>query len=160
MCNKRYEIRHRKLWGLMGGDSDPDNMPVVISYFHKRANSSPAIYSYNVFTPPETQFKVLYEVDKALAQMQDKLFTKKLTKLRSGRKIRNTLRKDISEHNWTPDQTYDYFALMHYLRQCKKEGAKKCLLSGKEYAILNPETKKEKRKRQVNTALRRKIIDY
>lgn len=151
-----YEYRRHHLWKAY-----EDGMN-VISYLQP-----PSFYrklcrgvKKTVYQPPEQRFKILYEVDKALGQMQDLLFTKALTKTRSGKKVRKTLRKDIANRHWGQYDVYDHMALMHYLRQCKKEGAKKCLLSPKEFAILNPETKKQKREREINTTLKRKLIDY
>lgn len=107
-----------------------------------------------VFTPPESDFEVMYDLDKAMSLVVDKLFTKKVT-----RGVRCTPRKGFLEMK--EYETYVWISLLDYLRQCKRENSNKCLLSRKEIAILQPTlTKKEEKKRSINKALRDNFISY
>ncbi|CAL9979558.1 hypothetical protein VPHF99_0241 [Vibrio phage F99] len=102
------------------------------------------------FKPPESDFTILYDLDKAMSQMTDKVFTSKLTR---GRRV--TARKEFLDMK--PYEQYDYIALMEYIRQCIREGSKKCLLSKREWGMLQPpKTKKQQR----DDRLQRSLISY
>lgn len=47
---------------------------------------------------------------------------------------------------WKPYELGVYGALILYIKQCEDEGAKKCLLSKREFAMIFPKSKKRKRK--------------
>lgn len=120
----------------------------------KTSKGKPIPITGKVFTPPESDFEVMYDLDKAMSLVVDKLFTKKFT-----RGVRCTPRKEFLEMK--EYETYMWISLLDYLRQCKRENSNKCLLSRKEIAILQPTlTKKEEKKRSINKALRDNFISY
>lgn len=94
----------------------------VISYFCKREANQPEVTGIE-FKPPETVYEQLWDTDKVIALLKDKMLTK------SG-----TVRKKIFDKpEW---EMYNYAALFHYLTQAKQEKANKVLLSKKEVAML------------------------
>lgn len=103
------------------------------------------------FKPPESDFTILYDLDKAMGQVVDKIFTKQVTRNR-----RTTMRKDFLD--MPAYDTYTWISLLDYLRQCKREGNySKCLLSKKEWSMLQPpKTKKQQR----DDRLQRNMISY
>ena len=165
MCNKWYEKRHNRLKGFTR-DEESGEWGTCISYFcrenpdwetfpedwvktYKEGRPRKPITGVT-FKPPENDFTILYDVSKATSQLQDKIFTKKLTK---GRRV--TMREGFLEMK--SYEQYDYIVLMEYLRQCIREDSKKCLLSKREWFILQPPlTKKQERDKR----LQKRVINY
>ena len=143
-----YEYRRNHQWKCY--PNEDDGYTKVISYLTPKLRGQQYDVRGVVFEPPESHFTVMYDLTKAMSQVMDKIFTKKLTK---GRRI--TMRKeflDMPEYD-----TYTWVALLDYLRQCKREGSKSCLLSRKEVAILQPVlTKKQERDKRLN----KQMINY
>lgn len=148
MTSQRYEDREKKIWVEMTTrDEGDENNHKVYSYFKKQDKGQRVTIKSKVFCPPESDFTILYDLDKAIALVQDKIFTKKLTR---GRRV--TMRKDFLD--MPPYETYTWLSLMDYLKQCKREGSKKCLLSKKEVAMIMPTlTKKQERDKRLNQKL-------
>ncbi|AUR86287.1 hypothetical protein NVP1084O_080 [Vibrio phage 1.084.O._10N.261.49.F5] len=132
-----YEYRRDNLWKVYPKEEGDDRYANIISYFVKKDRSQQ--YDINGIVS-EKPFEILYDVDKAITQLQDVLFTKK----RTGR-VRGTYRKDFLDN--CERQSYEWFALMHYLRQAKIDGANKVLLTKQEFAMIAP-TKPTKQKRK------------
>ncbi len=153
-----YQWRHNNLWQDSGGYND-EGVKVkgyTISYWlPKTRGQSYDIASWNVFKPPVYDFEVLMDTKKVMSQLLDKIFTKAKTECRDGKKRRITPRKEFLEMK--EYEQYDFIALMEYVKQCTKEGSKKCLLTRKEAGIIaKPVTKKEAVKRR----MARNVIGY
>ncbi|CAM0063423.1 hypothetical protein VPHK460_0251 [Vibrio phage K460] len=159
----RYEERRWKLQTL-DNTSKEDSKGLCVSYFcpenpdwetfpkewvkdYKEGRPRKPVTRVE-FKPPESDFTILYDLDKAINQMTDKVFTSKLTR---GRRV--TTRKEFLDMK--PYEQYDYIALMEYLRQCKREGGyNKCLLSKKEWGMIQPKlTKKQERDKRLSKNL-------
>ncbi|CAH9014626.1 conserved hypothetical protein [Vibrio phage 424E50-1] len=153
-----YQWRHNNLWQDAGGYND-EGVKVqgyTISYWvPKTRGQSYDITSWKVFKPPVYDFEVLMDTKKAMSLLVDRIFTGTRTVCSDGKKRRITPRKEflaMKEY-----EQYDYIAIMEYLKQCTKEGSKKCLLSKKEASIIaKPVTKKEAIKRR----MARNVIGY
>lgn len=148
MCNQRYEDREKGIWKEMCTNDEGDvNKHKVYSYFFKQDRGQRVTITSKVFQPPEQDFTILYDLGKAMGQVVDKIFTTKLTK---GRRV--TMRKDFLD--MPPYDTYTWISLLEYLRQCRKEGHTKCLLSKKEYSMIQPKlTKKQERDKRLSKNL-------
>ena len=141
-----YEKKSVGIYNEMKSDDDLSD-PNVINFFCPKTpdwNTFPKkwVDGYKEHKPdkevtgtvkiiPETHFDRKFETLKAIALLEDKLFTTK----RTGGK-RQTLRKKMEDI--APYEQYDYAALMMYLRQCYQEKSKYCLLSRKELAMILP----------------------
>lgn len=151
MCNQKYTDREKGIWKEMcTNDEDDQNKHKVISYFQKKGHGQRFDIDGTVYIPKEQDFTVMYDAEKAFNLMIDRLYIKKTIKGK-----RCTLRKGVLEE--FERSSYDWAALLHYLRQAYEEGTGKVVLSRKEYAMLHkPKTKKEKR----DSRLKRSIVQY
>ncbi len=114
-----YEEKHEKLRKDLW--SPDDEHPVrVVSFFCKRKSNEPEITG-KVFKAHETQFELVCDVSKVIALLNAKMRYKR---------------------SWKEHEVYDYGVLLDYLTYCQDGGYKKCLLSKKEWAILQPNKKK------------------
>ena len=96
------------------------------------------------FKPPESDFTILYDLNKAMSQVVDRIFTKQVT---GGRRV--TMRKDFLD--MPVYDTYTWISLLDYLRASYREGEDTVLLSRKEVAMLQPpKTKKQQRDERLN----------
>lgn len=128
MTSQAYEDRPKRIFKEMCSPDDEPNTVKVISFFCKRESNQPEV-SGVVMKPPETRYELVCELNKVIALLEDKLFTKS-----------RTLRKsmlDLKDY-----QIYDYAALMHYLEQAKNEGCKRVLISKREFAMIQKSIKK------------------
>ena len=131
-----YEYRRENLWKVYPKEEGDDKYANIISYFVKKDRGQ--TYDINGIVS-EKQYEILYDVDKAITLLTNKLFTTKLTR---GRRV--TYRKDFLES--CERQSYEWLALMHYLKQAKRDGANKVLLSRQEFAMIQPTKQKRKKK--------------
>ena len=123
-----YERKAAKLYSEMKDVDDPKNCVNIISYFCKREGNSPEV-SGKVFKAPETHYELVLPLDKVIALVNDKLFTKSGT-------VRKTM-QDMKEY-----EIYEWGSLLLYIEQAKKENCSKVLLSRREYALISPTKKK------------------
>ena len=162
---KRYEQRRWKLQTL-DNTSKEDPKGLCVSYFcpenpdwetfpkawvkdYKEGRPRKPVTGVE-FKPPESDFTILYDLDKAMSQVVDKIYTKQVTRGR-----RTTMRKEFLD--MPTYDTYTWISLLEYLRQCKRESHQKCLLSKKEWGMLQPpKTKKQQR----DARLQRNLISY
>ena len=162
---ERYEQRRWKLQTL-DNTSKEDSKGLCVSYFcpenpdwetfpkewvkdYKEGRPRKPVTGVE-FKPPESDFTILYDLDKAMGQVVDRIFTKQVTRSR-----RITMRKEFLD--MPPYDTYTWISLLEYLKQCRREGHQKCLLSKKEWGMLQPpKTKKQQR----DDRLQRNMISY
>jgi hypothetical protein len=123
-----YERKAAKLYSEMKDVDDPEDCVRVISYFCKRGDNQPEV-SGKVFKAPETHYELVLPLDKVIALVNEKLFTKSGT-------VRKTM-SDMREYEIT-----EWGSLLHYINQAKEECAKKVLISRREYALISPTKKK------------------
>ncbi len=120
--SNNYENKRENLWKEF--ESYEDDVKIKgkhINYFVKR-NNNEASCSGVVMSVPETHYELLCDISK----------------------VNTWLKKKVAQRRfWKPYELYTYGALIHYVEQCEKENSKKCLLSKKEFAMLQPKRKKK-----------------
>lgn len=156
---QRQDYPNKIEWFRENGWKSYEDCADVVTFWCKKSHGQKYDINGKVFKPPETHFDKVCKVNDAMALLQDKLFTKRLTRTSSGKKVRSTYSKVFLD---TPECLYyDYLALMHYFRQVVAEGKETCILSYKEWVMLQPvETKKAKKKREQDKVLRSKLVNY
>ncbi len=149
-----YTYRMNHLWKAYPKEEGEVGGMNLISFFVKKSRGQAYDISGVVFQPKEFDFTLKMETQKVIDLINEKTYTKKVTKGR-----RRTVRKEFLE---MPEyETYSWIALREYCLQAFKEGSKYCLLSPKEYSMLQPTlSKKEQKKRDVDKALRNNFISY
>ncbi len=119
----RYEHKRENLWKDIKEDDDEGFIPIR-SYFKQLGRGEQHVGGVAEPIPkPVVDFKRTYCPKKAIATLKRKMRQKTL---------------------WKPYEVNDWLGLLHYLEQCKAEGAKKCLLSWKEVFIIEGQPKKRK----------------
>ncbi|AGN51674.1 hypothetical protein VPLG_00235 [Vibrio phage eugene 12A10] len=124
MSMERYEQRRWKLQTL-DNTSKEDSKGLCVSYFcpenpdwetfpkewvkdYKEGRPRKPVTGVE-FKPPESDFTTLYDLDKAMSQVVDKIFTEQVT---GGR--RTTMRKGFLD--MPAYDTYTWISLLEYLR--------------------------------------------
>lgn len=114
-----YEYRRQWLC-VFEKDDGMEQYPLSVSFFCKRLNNQPEITG-KVMELREEVFDKVYDTNTVVRMMTNKMFTKKLTKLKNGKKKRVTYLKsflDMEEYD-----KYSWISLIETVR----------------YAVLNDE---------------------
>lgn len=148
--NQRYEQKRFKLT-IVDTTKEDDTKGKCVSFFcpetpdyetfpkdwvkgYKQGCPSEKV-SGKVKQTSEINYDKVVDLNIVLGKIQDKLFTKKESRLNNGKKVRNTLRKDCEK--LPPWEVYMLSSLCQYSRQAKLEGCNKLILSWQECKFLN-----------------------
>ena len=132
LYDNTYDFRTDWLWADIN-DIDDIGYSTIINYFCKRSGHQPEV-SGKVMQIPEESFNKPYDVTTVIRMMTDVMFTKKLTKLKSGKKKRVTMtKKFIDMEKW---DTYTWGSLIEEVRYCVLNEEDTMLLSYKELQLL------------------------
>ncbi|AUR89249.1 hypothetical protein NVP1121O_221 [Vibrio phage 1.121.O._10N.286.46.C4] len=149
-----YEYRRYHQWKAYPMEDEELTGTKVISYF-----KPPSAYKKElrdlckgvtgeVYERVETTYTKVKSVKEVIDLIQDLLYTKKLTKLKNGKKVRRTFREGYPEA--LGENKYAWMDLMHYARQELLAGSETMILTNQEWFLIKPKlTKKEERKKRV-----------
>lgn len=127
-----YDFRDDWIWSDIKDDDDI-GYPKVISFFCKRLNNQPEI-SGKVMQIREEVFDKVFDTKTVVRMITNVMFTKKLTKLKSGKKKRLTPTKKFLD---TPEYDhYSWVALIETVRYAVLNDEDTVLLSNKELKLL------------------------
>ncbi len=149
-----YTYRMNHLWKAYPKEDGEVGGMNLISFFVKKDRGQTYDISGEVFQPKEFDFTIKMETQKVIDLINDKTYTRKVSRGR-----RRTPRKEFLE---MPEyETYLWVSLREYVLQAFKEGSKYCLLNAKEFSIIQPTlSKKEQKKRDVDKTLRGRLMSY
>lgn len=123
---------YRKQWlSAFEKDDDMENYPTSISYFVKKSGNEVTGKIMQVY---EENFDKVYDTDTVVRMITNVMFTKKLTKLKSGKKKRLTpTQKFINMPTW---EEYIWVSLIEEVRYAVLNNIDTVLLSNKELKLL------------------------
>ena len=132
LYDNSYDFRGEWLWADIN-DEDDIGYANIISFFCKTTGHQPEVTG-KVMQIREEEFDKSYDLQTVIRMMTNVMFTKKVTKLKSGKKKRVTMTKKFLDMK--AYDTYTWASLIEEVRYCVLNEEDTILLSYKELQLL------------------------